>query len=152
MATTVNELPAGSGSKITLTPGSISFSRASTRLYCSVQNAAASSFPPVHSDCSAIRDVRRSTLINLTNSFSLSIATPRLTQIALLTHRNRNAPHSRSPRPATEIKPTRKLRLICFEVSEQLARRDPNHLGRSRFAQRRKQRLDRRLELGQSRQ
>src|SRR5678815_1716489 len=81
MATTVNELPAGSGSKIAPTPGSNSLSRVSTRLYCSVQNAAASSFPPVHSDCNAMRDVRRSTLINLTNSFSLSIVTPSLTHI-----------------------------------------------------------------------
>src|ERR1051325_10909385 len=82
MATTVNELPAGSGSKIVPTPGSISLSRASTRLYCSVQNAAASSLPPVHSDCSAIRDVRRSTLINLTSSFSRSIFT-----LQILSHR-----------------------------------------------------------------
>src|SRR5882672_4237387 len=73
MATTVSELPAGSGSNTEPTPASISFRRASTRLYCSVQKAAASSLPPVHSDCIAILDVRRSTLINLTSSLSLSI-------------------------------------------------------------------------------
>ena len=46
----------------------------------------------------------------------------------------------------------RKLRLICFEVGEQLPRRDPRHFRRSRFIQRRKQWLDRRLELSQSRE
>jgi len=74
--THVYELPFGKGSKITPTPESNSLRRVSTRLYWSVQNAAASSFPPVHSDCSAIRDVRRSTLINLTNSFCRSIIAP----------------------------------------------------------------------------
>src|SRR5262245_31962532 len=148
MATTVNELPAGSGSKIMPTPGSSSFKRVNTRLYCSVQNAAASSLPPVHSDCNAMRDVRRSTLISLTNSFSLSINTPLFT-----TYRDRRTPASSAPSstPAKiKLTPERKPRLISLEVGEQLARRHARHFRRSGFIQRREQRFNCGLELGES--
>src|SRR4029077_16784591 len=52
--------------------------RASTRLYLSTQNPAASSPLPVHSECVAIRAVRRKTFTSLLNSFSRSITFPPL--------------------------------------------------------------------------
>src|SRR6185369_12132908 len=62
-------------------------------------------------------------------------------------------PASRST-TAAEIKSTRKrkLRLVSFEVREQLARGHARHFRRRRLTQRREQWFDGRLELGESRE
>src|SRR5262245_14363596 len=60
------------------------------------------------------------------------------------------APSSSSTSAEIKLTYERKLRFVSFKVREQLARRHARHFRRSRFAQRREQRFDCRLEFAES--
>src|SRR5438105_11815020 len=174
MAATVSELSSASGSKTAPTLASISFSRASTRLYCSTQNRAASALLPVHSDCNAMRDVRRSTLTSFASSLSLSILHLSLTDqargkpqgsSAIMPMRSatprrydadqdaRAAAVSAAGAVFVPLMPLVRLALgLVVNEGDKLDRCHAYDLRRSRFRQRREERLDSRLDHFEPRQ
>src|SRR5262249_56687705 len=109
-----------------------------------MQNAATSGLLPVHSDCKAIRDVRRRTFTSFSISFSRSIL--HLSPAAV---RSRYVDVYVEPHAAAVPSTTTTARMgsLVLKISRQLMSRDPDHRRRRIFGQLGKQSAYRRLEL-----